>query len=68
MANVNVHEYVDAAISTGPLDRDRVKSAGNLIAQFLIVRQGLEGRIPSEDLSATAATLTAAIWARSGTN
>jgi len=68
MANVSVNEYIDAAIAPGPQDRDRIKNEGNLIAQFLVVRQGLEGRIPSADLSTTAATLTAAIWARSGTN
>jgi hypothetical protein len=62
MTNVSVHEYIDAAVSSETLERSQVKSAGNIIAQFLLVRKGLEGRIPSEDLSVTAATLTAGIW------
>ena len=63
MKNVSVHEYIDAAIGNDTLERAQVKSAGSIIAQFLVIRKGLEGRIPTEELSATAATLTAGIWA-----
>lgn len=64
MANVNVHEYIDAAIGNDTLERAQIQSAGTIIAQFLQVKKGLEGRVKSEALDVTAATLTAAIWAR----
>ena len=66
MANVSVHEYVDAAIDNESLERTHIKNAGTIIAQFLQVRKGLEGRATNIDtLDVTAATLTAALWARS---
>ena len=65
MANVSVNEYVDAAIDNESFERTHIKNAAAIIAQFLQVRKGLTGRIPSDDLSATAAVLTAAIWKRS---
>jgi hypothetical protein len=65
MANVSVHEYVDAAIDDRILERTQVKNAGTIIAQFLQVKKGLEGRVQTDALDVTAATLTAALWARS---
>jgi hypothetical protein len=62
MANASVHEYIDAAIGNVTLERAQVKSARSIIAQFLVIRKGLDHRIPSEELSSTAATLTAGIW------
>ncbi len=61
MAAVSVQEYVSGAIESESLRRAQVKSAGNIIAQFLLIREGLQGRIPDDELSATAATLTAGI-------
>lgn len=63
MSTVSVREYVDAAIDSETLQRAQVQSAGNIISQFLLVRRGLQGRIPDTELDATAATLTAGIWA-----
>lgn len=63
MEPVSVQEYVDGAIESVSLRRAQVKAAGNIIAQFLLVREGLQGRIPEDELSATAATLAAGIWA-----
>ena len=63
MSAVSVREYVDAAIDSETLQRAQVQSAGAVVSQFLLVRRGLQGRIPDAELSATAATLTAGIWA-----
>ena len=65
MADASVHEYVDAAIADKIIERNQVKNAGRIIAQFLQVRKGLERRETNlETLDVIAATLTAAIWAR----
>ncbi|MFC3459717.1 hypothetical protein [Massilia haematophila] len=68
MTNVSVHEYVDSAINSPGLERAQIQSAGTIIAQFLQVKKGLEGRVSSDVLDVTAATLTAAIWARTDSN
>jgi hypothetical protein len=67
MTRVDVNEYVESAMDTEALQRAQIKSAGTIIAQFLLVREGLTGRIPDNELNATAATLTAGIWASSDT-
>ena len=61
MSQTSITEYVEAAIDS-PNNREQIKSAGNIIAHFLIVKKGLEGRVPADELNATAATLTAGIW------
>lgn len=59
----SVAEYIEGAIKSESLQRGQVKSAGTIISQFLLVREGLIGRVPEHELNATAATLTAGIWA-----
>lgn len=66
MSAISVREYVEAAIDSETLQRAQVQSAGNIVSQFLLVRRGLQGRIPDAELTATAATLTAGIWANKG--
>jgi hypothetical protein len=61
MSKVGIREYVESAIDDESLERAHIKSAGNVIAHFLLVREGLTGHVPNEELNAVAATLTAAI-------
>ena len=62
MSKVTIQEYVESAIDS-ELSRVQIQSAGNIIAHFLIVREGLADRVSKDELNATAATLTAGIWA-----
>jgi hypothetical protein len=58
----NVKKYVDEAIVSESLQRAQLKRVGAMISNFLLVRDGLEGRVPHAELNAIAATLTAGIW------
>lgn len=60
---LDISEYVDAAIDDEGSERTLKNNAAAIIAQFLVVKDGLAGRIDLENVNATAATLTAAIWA-----
>jgi hypothetical protein len=62
---LDINDYVDAAIDDEGPKRRQMTDAAAIIAQFIVVREGLAGRISAEDINATAATLTAAIWANS---
>lgn len=63
MSVTTVAEYLEGALEAEPLRRAQVKSAGTIIAQFLLVREGLTGRVPDDKVDSVAATLTAGIWA-----
>ena len=65
IVRLDISEYVDAAIDDEGSERSRMNSAATIIAQFLTVKEGLAGRVSPESIDATAATLTAAIWANS---
>jgi|GEM_PF-3809379 len=62
-AVTSVKEYVEGTIESESLRRPQTQSAGTIIAQFLLVREGLQGRVPEAELNSVAATLTAGIWA-----
>jgi hypothetical protein len=63
MAEATVQDSIEAATNHLTLRRPQILSAGAIIAQFLIVRDGLSSYVPADELNATAATLTAGIWA-----
>ncbi len=63
MNTTTIDEYIEGAQASDALRRAQVKSAGTIIAQFLLVRDGLAGRVAEENVDAIAATLTAGIWA-----
>jgi hypothetical protein len=57
----NVKAYIDNVMDD-PVDQIKLaKYAGGAIAQFLVIRQGLEDRVDDSALDVTAATLTAAV-------
>jgi hypothetical protein len=57
----NVKAYIDNVMDD-PVDQIKfAKYAGGAIAQFLVIRQGLEDRVDDSALDVTAATLTAAV-------
>ena len=45
MSSTTVGEYIEGAQVSESLRRAQVKSAGTIIAQFLLVREGLAGRV-----------------------
>jgi hypothetical protein len=62
---LNINDYVEAAIDDEGSQRSQITNAAAIIAQFLVVKKGLSGRVAHETLDTTAATLTAAIWTNS---
>lgn len=62
MSTTTVSEYVEGAQTLEALRRSQIKSAGTIVAQFLLVREGLRGRVDDANVDAIAATLTAGIW------
>ena len=63
MTNITVAEYLEGALESEELQRKQIASAGTIISQFLLVREGLKESVGTAQLDAVAATLTAGIYA-----
>jgi hypothetical protein len=62
-----VNDCVEGAQDDKEVMRKNTQIAGAAIAQFLVMRDGLRGRVPDAELDATAATLTAAVYSNKPT-
>lgn len=60
----DIHEYINAAIDDEGTSRRQTSDAAAIIAQFLVVKKGLEGRVSPHNIYETAAILTSAIWTK----
>lgn len=65
MAIITVGKYIDEAQESETIRRAQAEEAGLIVAQFLLIREGLDRRSVRSDpatLDTAAATLTAAVW------
>jgi hypothetical protein len=59
---MNVNELIEVAKDSPDLQRTQANNAATIVAQFILVKQGLSGRVGPHEIDNVAAILTAAVW------